>query len=338
MSNVRNIPLAMFYGENVPIGDMKDLLTYALYNKAKEYNPMQEESSWSGKIMPAKMNSVAPYRVSSSGAAIVPYNTPISSNANTPSGRFNLSFTPVKNKNGRYLLPGIDRKVVGFWDVDSKTSYQFRNEQNGDIYVDKFNEKKESIGSSKYTEGDATALWNSLVKKERTGKAVVAWREIQPWSDKVLTTDYKDKSFAYKGLISAFDNTTLGNRPIFANEIEDDAVSTNNTKEADAKRKSGILSNSIKNIYDQSFGTTKADRYNQIAVNPGTPTEDEASMLAKATDGNLSTLLTALDDKILNSMFTEYRDISTSNIKKKLQAKANLISAIIKQFDAEKGN
>lgn len=310
MSNVRNIPLAMFYGENVPIGDMKDLLTYALYNKAKEYNNFRKDGGYSAEIVPETYgtgNYVDRTRHSGGGSGGGGgVGGDITGQArrllfNTPDGKEAVDFDVTENKDKTWNATALPQYKIGIWDKSSGITYEFRNGKDG-LYITPFTNGEKGEQVKETVSNFANKLEQQLALVEK-GVNVISWKTPSKFEDGSSAINYSKKSPTEIKTIAIMSTVVNKNKfpkmgDFLFTPSSTDAVNVDQTREK--YHNMGVIE---KGFIDAMVGKLKESDFIKI--------ESEGNTV----DGNYDKV-SGLDDNRLESLGKKYRSSAVKTLEK----------------------
>jgi hypothetical protein len=361
MTNVRNIPLAMFYGENVPISNMKDLLTYALYNKAKEY-PVNIDVPGFRVTNTEKQGRVGIYYEGSGGGGSRNLTeVPKVATGSTESGRPTVLSSATMNKDGTINNANVrslqlhyrpykkDGKGNLIKDANGKPVPEnyftiFSNGQDGSLFIKKhYDNSKEEGGEKPYNSSSWSAAYTEAMQSVRNG-----YGQMKPyqydWDKNKKAINIKNQSYADAQALGAFILTVNNNETFLPTDIKYgdanyDPVKTDVGRKAftslDENKQS--LFNSLafpKDNYGKTFKLEKGYWDGLKFKGNDEFTQEDDYNLSRIYDSDLKALANAVGIKD-ESRFTKFDKLNpTMGIYKK--EKAAIISEIYSKIDIGK--
>jgi hypothetical protein len=259
MTNVRNIPLAMFYGENVPISNMKDLLTYALYNKAKEY-PVNIDVPGFRVTNTEKQGRIGIYYEGSGGGG-ANKDKEIQKNATytgqegknisdvtittNPDGTNNIyKFNQIKIGYKPVAMQGTGKNRKAILNPDGSYKYEpftweFKNDAKGNLFVTKWGDDGEKIegGTKPVPTAEWATVYNEAMRSVNSGYGAITYRKSEPFDNGLKSSNIRNKNLLLSQTLLALDATGKNNNlqkqtgDININDIRTDVVDINAKRE-----------------------------------------------------------------------------------------------------------
>lgn len=313
MTNVKNIPLALFYGENIPISNMKDLLNYALYNKAKEYNPTMNLPGYkitTNSNIKNVTNAYESYHAGGSGSNTA--GNPINANAGSEGSVVGITFTALQNKKtgDKYDVSNLRLNKIMLRDKKTNESYVFYNDYNNNVKIQYYDNNGNFKKEDNIENGFARKLTAALrdPNKEIIDKSENNFKEGYATSGTISYNRFNDISMLNITVNSP--NITNDDRSGVTDKVTLDPRATKDVSKDNLKRQQELFKNGITQTRFKSALKGKDVYYSIQAKGNKEVTGDDIKILDNIDDFALISLTESIggsEAKQLKNAFEDKR-------------------------------